>query len=209
MSPAVCRPGPQAISMPLSAQAVRAAHHAVDVRHVVGDVVERRRAGQQRDAVMRRVAAQEAHEVAEPVRHLEAEHVGEPLDQRLVIGRVEHDVADPERQAFPAPDFAALAARHVARNLQLQSVRRKEAEAVAAAGCVELVRLANDLCAGFAHLLAQHSTSARSSAASAITSTRFSAALRRRTTWCSSCPGALNHAMPSSLGTGSSPQTSS
>jgi hypothetical protein len=71
-------------------------------------MVEAGRPGQNGKAVMRVVAAQEAHEIAQPVGHLEAQHIAEPFDQRLVVGRVQHDVADLDRHAFPAFDLALV-----------------------------------------------------------------------------------------------------
>src|SRR5690606_7638720 len=57
-----------------TAQARDAAHHRVKAAHVVGDVVEARRPGQDGDAVMPFVAAQETHEVAQPVTDAETQY---------------------------------------------------------------------------------------------------------------------------------------
>src|SRR3569833_4548612 len=94
--------------------------------------------------MVRRITAQEAHEIAEPVRYPKAEHVGEEAHRRLVSGRMEHDMADAHRNAFPAFDFARGAPLHAARNLERQAVRREEPEPVAAAGRVTALRRMND-----------------------------------------------------------------
>src|SRR6266404_715500 len=71
-----------------------AAHQAVDVRHLVSDVIERGAVvAEDRDAVMIRTAAQELHHVR-AVGELEAEHVHEK--PHLIVGAcaVEDDVTD-------------------------------------------------------------------------------------------------------------------
>ncbi len=128
-------------------QPVDAAHHVVDAQHVIGDMVEAGRPGQQRDAVMPLVAAQEAHEIAQPVADLEAQHIGEEADHFLVVGRVQHDMADLLRDAFPAGQFARGAAGDIGRNLERQAVLAEEAEAIAAAQRIELLRREHDLAA--------------------------------------------------------------
>ena len=136
-------------------QPVRTAHHPVHAGHVIGDMVQARRPRQQRDAVMRRIAAQEAHEITQPVGNLEAQHIAEPLNHRLMVGRVEHDVADLHRQAVPMADRPRGTARDIAGDFKLHPVRGEAAEAIAAARRGQVARLMHDPRTRCAHLFAQ------------------------------------------------------
>ena len=97
---------------------------------------------------MAAVAAQERHEIAEPVAELEAEHVDEELHRRLMVGRMQHDVADVARDAFPFDDIALVATRDARRHFERQTIGREEAEAIAAAEALERLGREDDLAAG-------------------------------------------------------------
>ncbi len=133
-------------------QAGEAAEDVVDAVHVVGDVVQAGRPWQHGDAVMPLVAAQEGHEVADPVRQAKAQHLDEELHRRLVVGRVQDDVADPLGHALPALDRAGGAARDVRGDFEWQAVGAEEAEAVAAAQALQWARLEDDPAARGRHL---------------------------------------------------------
>ncbi len=121
-----------------------AAHQPVDVRQLVGHVVERGAVvAEDRHAVVIRAAAQELHHVR-AVGKLEAEHVDEK--RHLVVGAraVEHDMADLGRPRAVEHGVGMLHA--VGRDAHRQPVGRAEAEAVAAAGAaVERRRIVRHL----------------------------------------------------------------
>jgi hypothetical protein len=124
----------------LGAQARHAAHHGIEARHVVGDVVQARRPRQHRDAVMPFVAAQKAHEVAEPVADAKAQHIREKPHHGLMVRRVQHDVADAHRHGVERTDVAGRPLRHFTGDAEGQTVRREKAKAIPAERARQLAR---------------------------------------------------------------------
>jgi hypothetical protein len=129
---------------PIPLDPAGAAHQPVNVRHFVGDVIERgSAAADNRYTVMVGAAAQKFHHVR-AVRAHEAEHVDEKRHLLVRVSAVEHDVADLGRARAIEDDVGVLGA--IRRDAHRQSVGRLEAEAVAAAGGAgQRRRIAQDL----------------------------------------------------------------
>jgi hypothetical protein len=130
----------------------QAAHQGIDRGDVERDVVERGRSRQDRQAVVGRIAAQEHHEIAQPVRKPEAQHVAIPLLQRLVRGRMEHDVADAQRRRQCGRQLAHRPLRTVGDHFEGMAVGIEGPEAVASRRTVQFGGLADDLRARTLHL---------------------------------------------------------
>src|SRR3954447_7884466 len=110
-------------------QAADAAHDSVDVRHIEGDVIERREAGARvGDAVVHAVAAHEAH-VARAVGQLEAEALRREALRRIDVRGIEHHMRELDR-------FVAAGGQGRHRLLDDEAIRL-------ALGSVHLARLAD------------------------------------------------------------------
>ncbi len=122
----------------ITAHAARAAHQAVDVRHLVGHVVETGAvAARDRNAVMVRAAAHEVHH-HRAVAPLETEHVKEERGLLLDLGAVDDDVGELGRAGGVVDRIGVLG--DVGRDRNRVPFRRADTEAVAAA-CTLFQRL--------------------------------------------------------------------
>jgi len=83
-------------------QSVDATHHIIDAQHVVSDVVQAWGSRKQRNPVMPLVTAQKAHEVAQPVAYLKTKHINEKANHFLMVGGMQHDMADFLGYTLPA-----------------------------------------------------------------------------------------------------------